>query len=163
MFHFIYPLDLKVLCSTYCLIFILLSLTACSSTDKEEKNEDSSIALMRDLEKYQFAGDTVHYKFQRKKIEETIQRDKNLKLELYLETHDGVKAVNNGDLVLGKERLTKTFEKAEKQNESLNDYAHMISHDLKSPLRSIHALISWIKEDNPNAFNANTLDYLNKI
>ena len=117
MFHFIYPLDLKILCSTYCLIFILLSLTACSSTDKEEKNEDSSIALMRDLEKYQFAGDTVHYKFQRKKIEETIQRDKNLKLELYLETHDGVKAVNNGDLVLGKERLTKTFEKAEKQNE----------------------------------------------
>ena len=117
MFHFIYPLDLKILCSTYCLIFILLSLTACSSTDKEETDEDSSIALMRDLEKYQFAGDTVHYKFQRKKIEETIQRDKNLKLELYLETHDGVKAVNNGDLVLGKERLTKTFEKAEKQNE----------------------------------------------
>lgn len=51
----------------------------------------------------------------------------------------------------------------EKQNVQLNEYAQIVAHDLKSPLRSIHALISWIKEDNPNAFNANTLDYLNKI
>lgn len=51
----------------------------------------------------------------------------------------------------------------EKQNVQLNEYAQIVAHDLKSPLRSIHALISWIKEDNPNTFNANTLDYLNKI
>ncbi len=33
------------------------------------------------------------------------------------------------------------------QNQELNDYAHMVSHDLKSPLRSIDALTSWLKED----------------
>ncbi len=33
------------------------------------------------------------------------------------------------------------------QNQELNDYAHMVSHDLKSPLRSIEALLSWLKED----------------
>tara|TARA_R110000772_G_scaffold213581_1_gene324145 strand:+ start:80 stop:1129 length:1050 start_codon:yes stop_codon:yes gene_type:complete len=33
------------------------------------------------------------------------------------------------------------------QNQELNDYAHMISHDLKSPLRAIDALTSWFKED----------------
>ena len=35
----------------------------------------------------------------------------------------------------------------EKSNEELQEYAHIVSHDLKSPLRSINALISWIKED----------------
>ena len=33
------------------------------------------------------------------------------------------------------------------QNQELSDYAHMISHDLKSPLRSIDSLTSWLKED----------------
>ena len=33
------------------------------------------------------------------------------------------------------------------QNQELNDYAHIVSHDLKSPLRSIEALISWLQED----------------
>jgi signal transduction histidine kinase len=33
-------------------------------------------------------------------------------------------------------------------NKELEDYAHIVSHDLKSPLRSIHSLLSWIKEDN---------------
>jgi light-regulated signal transduction histidine kinase (bacteriophytochrome) len=27
----------------------------------------------------------------------------------------------------------------------LEDYAQIVSHDLKSPLRSIHSLLSWIK------------------
>lgn len=35
----------------------------------------------------------------------------------------------------------------EQQNQELNDYAHMVSHDLKSPLQSIDALTTWIKED----------------
>jgi light-regulated signal transduction histidine kinase (bacteriophytochrome) len=35
----------------------------------------------------------------------------------------------------------------ERQNQELNEYAHMVSHDLKSPLQSIDALTSWIKED----------------
>ena len=33
------------------------------------------------------------------------------------------------------------------QNQELNDYAHMVSHDLKSPLRSIDTLTKWLKED----------------
>ncbi len=38
--------------------------------------------------------------------------------------------------------------KLEKSNDELQEYAHIVSHDLKSPLRSINALVSWIKEDN---------------
>ncbi len=35
----------------------------------------------------------------------------------------------------------------EQRNEELEEYAHIVSHDLKSPLRSISALTSWLRED----------------
>lgn len=40
------------------------------------------------------------------------------------------------------------------QNQELNDYAHIVSHDLKSPLRSIEALVSWLKEDYAESIGA---------
>ncbi|MUU78711.1 sensor histidine kinase [Winogradskyella endarachnes] len=49
------------------------------------------------------------------------------------------------------------------QNQELSDYAHMVSHDLKSPLRSIDTLTTWLKEDYNNAFDTNgnkTLDLI---
>ncbi|CAM4025142.1 MULTISPECIES: PAS domain S-box protein [Flavobacterium] len=48
-------------------------------------------------------------------------------------------------------------------NQELEDYAQIVSHDLKSPLRSIHSLISWIKEDNDKEFSEQTLQYLSMI
>jgi PAS domain S-box-containing protein len=48
-------------------------------------------------------------------------------------------------LEIQKERL---LQKLEMSNDELQEYAHIVSHDLKSPLRSIEALTSWIKEDN---------------
>jgi light-regulated signal transduction histidine kinase (bacteriophytochrome) len=51
----------------------------------------------------------------------------------------------------------------EKQNQSLNEYAHIVSHDLKSPLRSIHSLITWIKEDNEKKFDEKTGNYFSLI
>lgn len=35
-------------------------------------------------------------------------------------------------------------------NKELNDFAHVVSHDLKAPLRSMNALVTWLQED----FNA---------
>lgn len=51
----------------------------------------------------------------------------------------------------------------EKQNQSLNEYAHVVSHDLKSPLRSIHSLITWIKEENQKNFDPQTEEYFTLI
>ncbi|MEL1240888.1 PAS domain S-box protein [Flavobacterium flavipallidum] len=48
-------------------------------------------------------------------------------------------------------------------NKELEDYAHIVSHDLKSPLRSIHSLLSWIKEDNDKEFSPQTLSYFSMI
>ena len=57
-------------------------------------------------------------------------------------------------LELQKETILKELEKS---NLQLQEYAHIVSHDLKSPLRSIDALLSWIKTDNEGRFNKNTL------
>ncbi len=43
-----------------------------------------------------------------------------------------------------KEQLVQELEKS---NQGLQEYAHIVSHDLKSPLRSINALCSWLNED----------------
>ncbi|MEX6625504.1 PAS domain S-box protein [Tenacibaculum salmonis] len=45
----------------------------------------------------------------------------------------------------------------EKSNDELNEYAHIVSHDLKSPLRSIDALVSWVKTDNEGRLDEVTL------
>ncbi|WP_435261273.1 PAS domain-containing sensor histidine kinase [Tenacibaculum sp. nBUS_03] len=53
------------------------------------------------------------------------------------------------------------------RNKELKDFAHVVSHDLKSPLRSINALANWIKEENtikPNEIiKQNTKLLLDKV
>ncbi|NRB82834.1 MAG: GHKL domain-containing protein [Winogradskyella sp.] len=51
----------------------------------------------------------------------------------------------------------------EVQNQELSDYAHMVSHDLKSPLRSIDALTSWLKEDYGELLNDTGKNQINTI
>ncbi len=41
----------------------------------------------------------------------------------------------------------------EKSNKDLSDFAHIVSHDLKSPLRSMDALINWLREDYGDSFD----------
>lgn len=42
------------------------------------------------------------------------------------------------------EEKDKLLKSLARQNESLNNYAHMVSHDLKSPIRNVHSLVSWV-------------------
>ena len=63
-------------------------------------------------------------------------------------------------LQLQKENL---LSKLEKSNNELQEYAHIVSHDLKSPLRSIDALVSWIKEDNKDKLDKASLNNFNLI
>ena len=47
--------------------------------------------------------------------------------------------------------------KLEKSNDELQEYAHIVSHDLKSPLRSINALVTWLKQDNEDKLDDSSL------
>ncbi len=45
-------------------------------------------------------------------------------------------------------------------NEELSNYAHVVSHDLKTPLRSISSAINWLKEDNQDKLDEMSQSYL---
>ncbi|SNR59915.1 sensor histidine kinase [Lutibacter flavus] len=51
----------------------------------------------------------------------------------------------------------------ENKNGELNNYAHIVSHDLKSPLRSIDSLINWVLEDDKNVVNDESKSHLDLI
>ncbi len=55
-------------------------------------------------------------------------------------------------LELQKEKLLLELEAS---NQGLQEYAHIVSHDLKSPLRSINALSSWLMEDYKDVLDEN--------
>lgn len=45
------------------------------------------------------------------------------------------------------ETLNKNFEELKKKNKELDQFAYVVSHDLKAPLRGISNIISWLEED----------------
>ncbi len=59
-----------------------------------------------------------------------------------------------------KDRLLKNLEL---RNESLNNYAHMVSHDLKSPIRNVHSLLSWVFEDSNEDFKKSSKENVELI
>lgn len=61
---------------------------------------------------------------------------------------------------LQSEKLLKSLES---QNEELSNYAHMVSHDLKSPLRGIDALSMWLYEDYGDVLDENGKENLRMI
>lgn len=57
----------------------------------------------------------------------------------------------------------KLLKKLGKSNEELQDYAHMVSHDLKAPLRNMDTLIAWFKEDYEDKLDVEGINTLNTI
>ncbi|NKI30722.1 sensor histidine kinase [Croceivirga thetidis] len=64
---------------------------------------------------------------------------------------EGIKHQTNKIIEITSEK-DKLLRNLEQRNESLNNYAHMVSHDLKSPIRNVHSLVSWVFEDSNDEF-----------
>ncbi|MBF2024330.1 two-component sensor histidine kinase, partial [Flavobacterium psychrophilum] len=71
----------------------------------------------------------------------------NIDNDDHLNSADYVKQQSDEIIRINKQR-EELLKNLEKQNQALNEYAHVVSHDLKAPLRSIDTLINWFKEDN---------------
>ncbi|AOW20496.1 sensor histidine kinase [Urechidicola croceus] len=67
------------------------------------------------------------------------------------------------DIIEMNKQREKLLKDLEIQNQHLSDYAHMVSHDLKSPLRSIDALTAWLEEDYREYFDANGTETMRLI
>jgi len=61
------------------------------------------------------------------------------------------------------ERLKFNIHELEKKNDELNQFAYVVSHDLKAPIRGINNVIRWINEDLDNEISPNLQKYLDII
>lgn len=48
-------------------------------------------------------------------------------------------------------------------NQELKDFAHVVSHDLKAPLRSMNTLVTWLEEDCEEFSNQNIKDNFKRL
>lgn len=93
-------------------------------------------------------------------------KDKNYFTQVHLNTIENIaslvslqlkSAINIRERKRIEQKNKDLVNKLSRSNEELKEYAHIVSHDLKSPLRSIAALTSWIKTDNVDKFGKYSL------
>jgi signal transduction histidine kinase len=66
-------------------------------------------------------------------------------------------------LNLMSQKLNRNISQLEKKNDELNQFAHVVSHDLKAPIRGISNVVQWIKEDLTDEISPNMQNYLDII
>ncbi|WP_396170435.1 ATP-binding protein [Flavobacterium sp.] len=146
------------------------------SIDNSYKNYEDQIAILQHSMK--ISSDELYEANQKLRAEADSLKEINKNLEFILNsmnldtiTNEPLNEFNSSDYIkhqtieiikINKQREELLYS-LEKQNQSLNEYAHIVSHDLKSPLRSIHSLITWIQEDNEKIFDEKTSNYFSLI
>lgn len=59
--------------------------------------------------------------------------------------------------------LSENITELKRKNEELDQFAHIVSHDLKGPLRGIDNVVTWIEEDHQEDLSPKLNDYLQLI
>jgi signal transduction histidine kinase len=59
--------------------------------------------------------------------------------------------------------LSSSINELTKKNRELDQFAHIVSHDMKAPLRGIDNVVSWIEEDHKNELTPKVAEYLHLI
>jgi PAS domain S-box-containing protein len=55
---------------------------------------------------------------------------------------------------------TELLQRLEEINQELKDFAYVVSHDLKAPLRAISTIVEWLSTDYTDRFDAQGVEYL---
>jgi len=61
------------------------------------------------------------------------------------------------------QRRTELLEEVKNANQELRDFAYIVSHDLKAPLRGINALANWISTDYADKLDQNGREQMNLL
>ena len=59
--------------------------------------------------------------------------------------------------------LAENIDLLQRKNEELGQFAHIVSHDLKAPLRGIDNVVTWIEEDHLQELSAKVKEYIHLI
>jgi len=61
------------------------------------------------------------------------------------------------------QRQAQLLEQLERTNQELKDFAYIVSHDLKAPLRGINTLVKWISSDYADKFDQEGMEQMNLL
>ena len=102
-----------------------------------------------------------------------LARQASLKMEqleqMVKEQTDELKEANNqlkleiAEREQAELRLAELFKKVDNVNTELRDFASIVSHDLKAPLRGIKTLATWILDDCGDKFDEKTNEQMNLL
>jgi len=125
-------------------------------------DKDSSVELIEKMNSGKLDNFTLIKQYIRKDGSELLAKTsvsafKNRKGEVEYQVAMVEDITEQRNLEMQKEKLLKELEAS---NEGLKEYAHIVSHDLKSPLRSISALATWLGEDHKETLNEDGLNNL---
>jgi signal transduction histidine kinase len=59
--------------------------------------------------------------------------------------------------------LSESISQLKRKNEELDQFAHIVSHDLKAPLRGIDNVVTWIEEDHTGELSPKLKEYIGLI
>jgi len=101
-----------------------------------------------------------------------VGKQKEIQVELFISPLSSNKKSSGGYLLMGND-LTKLVEtqkalenyndELEQKNEDLNNFANIVSHDLKSPLNTISGFATLIERDNKDVLSTDSLTYIDFI
>jgi signal transduction histidine kinase len=147
-----------------------------TAVDESYNNFEDQIAMLQRAMK--ISSDELYEANQKLRVEAEGLKEINKNLQSILnsmnlenESIDNPEVQNSAEYIkqqaieivkINKQR-EELLKNLEKQNQALDDYTHMVSHDLKSPLRSIDTIINWYVEDNEGKIDAKNRKSLDLI
>jgi len=122
-----------------CLLAVVVWMCIGRRVDARALAESMTASLRKSEEELRLARDELQWSAQRR-MDELILTNQVLQEEI-------------GRRMQAEVQLENKIQQLNQVNAELNDFAYIVSHDLRAPLRAIGSLAHWIAEDNAGVLN----------